>query len=297
MKHKTIIPVFCFNEHNEAYYYWHRARTHGHFTKALDLVHVDAHEDMGLPPVFSESIYPQKQSDASRLKFYHRFASNQLTISDFILPAILSGVIRNVYFVYPKWRKFKPIRKKHTICSAFGEGKVLKTRVKPKKSDHPLVNKAYPDLTPFYYITGRVEQLPKNRKVILDIDLDYFACRDSITNQMSYELEITQEQFKQKELFLKDKTLPFSGIEINFFQRNGRFFARIERKKTTEKSHFPSEDEIEHEIESLVSVLIEKKIKPSVVTICRSCDSGYCPEEMSRFIEPLLIQKLQLLIT
>lgn len=37
-----------------------------------------------------------------------------------------------------------------------------------------------------------VDRMPKNRKVILDIDLDYFACRDSILNQMSYELEITE---------------------------------------------------------------------------------------------------------
>lgn len=297
MKHKKNIPVYCFNEHNQAFYYWHQARIDAHFNQAIDLIHIDAHDDMARPQAFSESIYPQNQSDKSRLEFYRRFASTQLTNSDFILPAILSGVVRNVYFVYPKWRKFKPVRKKHSICSAFGEGKVLKIGVKPKKNDNPMVHKAYPDLTPFYYVVGRVEHLPKNRKVILDIDMDYFACRDSITNHMGYELEITRDQFKQKDLFLKDKTLPYSGLVITFSKCGGRFFAQIERKKIPETFHFPSEDEIEREIESLVEALLEKKIKPSVVTICRSCDSGYCPEEMAQFIEPLLLEKLQPLIS
>lgn len=290
------VPIYRFNEHNQAFYHWHKARIEGHHFKPMDLIHVDAHNDMVIPPPFSESLYVQNRVNTDNIEFYHRFASTQLTINDFILPAILSGAVCNVYFVFPKWRKFKPMRKKQSIASAFGEGKVLKTGIKTNLKNRSLVLKAYPDLTYYYYITGPAKQLPKNRRVILDIDLDYFACRDTITNKMGYELEITRDQFNQKEPFLKEKTLPFSGISISFLQRGKRYFARIEPKKIPDQVHFPSREKIEREIESLVKILIEKKIRPVTITVCRSCDSGYCPVDQADVIEPILIDKLKPLI-
>lgn len=296
MKSKKNIPVYCFNEHNEAFYFWHRARVEGRFSRPLDLFHIDAHDDMARPRFFSESVYVRRHDDPGSPAFFKRFAANHLSISDFIFPAVLTGVVRNVYYIYPKWRKYKPVRKKFSVCSAFGEGKVLKYGIKIKKGDDPMISRAYPDLTSFYFMMGRAEKLPLNRRVLLDIDLDYFACRDSVTNHLHYELEVTRKQFIRKDLFIKDKTLPFSGIVFTFFERNNRYFVRIERKKTPEVFHFPGEDEIEREINSLVGILMEKKVKPSVVTICRSCDSGFCPEEKARFIEPLLLEKIQPLI-
>jgi len=251
---------------------------------------------MGVPPTLTESLYIQNRSNTDSVEFYQRFASKQLTIDNFIVPAILSGVVRNVYFVYPKWRKFKPFRKKQSIASAFGEGKVLKPGVKINQKNRMQLQKAYPDLTSFYYITGPAEQLPKKRRVILDIDLDYFACRDSITNQMSYELEVTREQFDQKDLFFQNKNLPYSGIVVTFSQRDNRCFARIEPRKIPEQIHFPPLEEIEREIDSLIRILIEKQNKPVLVTVCRSCDSGYCPREKADFIEPILMKKLKQLI-
>ena len=56
-------------------------------------------------------------------------------------------------------------------------------------------------------------------------------------------------------------------------------------------------EEIKAEIDTLIATLIKKKIKPAVVTICRSCDSGYCPAEKAELIEPLLISELESLIS
>ena len=290
------IPIFCFDEHNQAFYHWHRARIEGLFSRRMDLFHVDAHNDMVLPLPFSESLYSRNRTNIDSLEFYRRFASSQLTINDFILPAVLSGVVRNVYFVYPGWRKFKPSRKKQSIASAFGEGKVLKTGIKTDQKNSPRIHMAYPDLTHFQFISGEARHIPQNRRVILDIDLDYFACRDTITNQMNYELEITRNQFKQQDQFLREKTLPYSGMVITFSRRDNRYFARIEPKKVPDQVHFPSPDEIRQEIESLIRTLIEKKIRPVLVTVCRSCDSGYCPKEKADFIEPILMDKLKSLI-
>lgn len=296
MKTAKKTPVFIFNEHNEAFSHWQRARILGDLPDALDLFHIDAHHDMGKPSRFGSSLYFRGRTREDEIAYYRKFAQTELSIADFILPAVLNGVVRNVYFVFPKWRKFNAFRKFVTITSAFGEGKVLKYSVKPNALSNPMVAKAYPDVKKFQYAAMKAEQLPKNRKVILDIDMDYFACRDSIHNHMAFDLEITREQFENRDGFLAHQSLPFSGFQFDFYQRDGKYYVNISRKKGKDVSHLPSEEEILNEINGLVSVLISKKIKPMAVTICRSCHSGYCPGDYARFIEKHLLKALQPLI-
>src|SRR5512136_2184194 len=50
-------PIFCFDEHHEAFYWWHRARIEGRLAGPADLLHIDGQDDMGPPWEFSESIY------------------------------------------------------------------------------------------------------------------------------------------------------------------------------------------------------------------------------------------------
>jgi hypothetical protein len=58
------------------------------------------------------------------------------------------------------------------ICSAFGEDKILKYNLMIGRDTDPRALKAYPDLTRFNYSMLPVDKVPRNRKVILDIDLD-----------------------------------------------------------------------------------------------------------------------------
>jgi hypothetical protein len=290
------VPLYIFDEHNHAFFYWQKARIEGHLTKALDLFHIDAHDDMAKPVQFRDSIHFRHASQDAELDYFTRFARTELNIANFIFPAALNGLLRNVYFVFPKWRKFKPARRSLSVCSAFGEGKVLKYTIKPDALTDPMVAKTYSDLKKFNYFAMEAGKLPKNRDVILDIDMDYFACRDSIYNQMSFELEITREQFINRDAFLAEKSLPFSGLDFTFHQREESFFVKVERKKSQEHFHLPPEEEIKNEIEILVNTLLEKNIKPRVVTICRSCFSGYCPGEYSHFIEDQLVAKLKPLL-
>lgn len=293
---KVHVPIYIVNEHNEAFFYWQAARKKGCLPGELDLYHIDAHDDMGRPVQFRESLYFQGNSAETELDYYRRFASSELTIANFIFPAVLNGLIRNVYFIFPKWRKYKSVRRKFSVCSAFGEGKVLKYSIQTGEAANPLVARSYPDLKRFRFFSMHADKLPKRRKVILDIDMDYFACRDSIQNQMSFELEITREQFVERDVFLADRTLPYSGLDFAFAERDGRCFIKVEKKRGKDYFHLPSQEEIESEIDSLIKNLVEKEIRPAVVTICRSCNSGYCPDEYSRFIEPLLIEKLSPLV-
>jgi hypothetical protein len=288
------VPLYEFDEHNEAFYFWHKAKYENYLDWPLDLLHIDAHSDISRPRLFKKSIYFPEHSQDDYLQYYKDFARNELEISSFILPAVLTGLVKNVYFIYPKWRKLKPIRKKMNISSAFGEGKVLKYEVDLKKSPDPkAVFKALPDLKHFNYHAYEIERIPKDRKVILDIDLDYFACRDSVSNNLSYELEITPEQFLDKEIFLDNKTLPFSGLDFSFQEKDKRYYCKIAHKKIKEASYLPPKEEIKSEIDTLVTTLQAKKIIAVVITICRSCISGYCPDDYSGFIECELKQKLK----
>ena len=129
----------------------------------------------------------------------------------------------------------------------------------------------------------------------LDFDLDYFACNDSILNHMTYELEITRDQFTKRDLFFLDnQDLRFSGLDFVFEERADRCFVRISHEKSEEESHLPTKREIEMEIDKTVNTLVLKKTRPLLITICRSCISGYCPGDYCEYIENGLKEKIAL---
>jgi hypothetical protein len=296
MKRFGKVPVYIFDEHQEAFYFWHKAKYEGYINRPLDLFHVDAHEDMSRTIQFTKSIYFPQHSENDYLKYYEEFTKNELNIANFILPGVLNRLVKNIYFIFPRWRNFKPRRKKMNICSAFGEGKVIKYSLKINDNVDKRVFKAYSDLKHFNFSMHGIDKTPKNRNVILDIDLDYFACIDSILNHMRYELEITEEQFLKKEIFLSDKTISFAGLDFGFVVKDEKYYVQIGHKKVKDVFHLPPQEEIESEIDTLVSTLQTKNIRPIVVTICRSCISGYCPKDYYEFIETELKKKLRILL-
>jgi hypothetical protein len=291
------VPVYTFDEHNEAFYYWHVARRRGFLDGPLDLVHVDAHDDMGLADKYERSLYcPDGTDEADYLAYYRAFADEQLDIASFIVPAVLGGVVRNVYFVYPAWRTMKPARRRLNVCSAFGEGKVIKHGLDLRGEVDRRVNLAYPDLRRFTYHVLPLEKLPQRRRVVLDIDLDFFACRDTVRNLYSYELEISAEQFAAREQFLADASLRWAGLEFAFAEKDGRYVAQVAHKKVPESVHLPADEEIREEVGKLVDTLALKGIRPAAVTVCRSCFSGYCPGEYVQAVEAEVLRGLERLL-
>ncbi len=289
-----IIPAYLFNEHNEAYYCWHKARYAGYLDKSLDIFHVDAHSDMGAIKKLPDSIYCKEQNPEQCLARYHEIAYKGMSIANFIIPAVLNGLIRNIYFIYPDWRKFSRRRKKKNVATAFAEGKVFKHDLKIVESEQAKIQIAYPDLQKYTYITTDIDHIPGRRKVILDIDLDYFACTDSITNKMSYQLAITADQYRDRKKFVREnESLQYSGLEIGFKKRGQNHFATVGFENVEDQTHLPTEAEIRKEVDRLIGVLADKKVQPAVITICRSCISGYCPLEYYQMIEAYLLRQLR----
>ena len=287
------VRVYTVDEHNEAFYCWYEAMSEGCFVGPLDLLHVDAHDDMGRPRSFRKSIYCADDPAIDRLEYYKDFAARQLHIGDFVIPAVLVGLVKNVYFVYPKWRKLQPRRKRYNVSTIFGEGKRLKYGKQAADNMEERFGKALPDLRHYSFLTMDIDRIPQKRRVILDIDMDYFACRDSILNHHSYELEITALQFQARADFLADKTIPYAELDFGFVERDGKYFAQIAHKKGIDVSHLPPEEEIVEEIRRLMKALRDKQIRPAVVTIARSSISGYCPSDYTRLVETELHRELR----
>jgi hypothetical protein len=288
----TFMTYIC-DEHNEAFYYWHEAKYQGILDQPFDLLHVDAHDDMGQPQVLEKSLYYADNQAESYLEHYKKLAQSHLDTGGFIRPAVLTGVVRNVYFVYPDWRNYRQKRQRLTICSVFGEGRNLRHNLKIDETTDPKVLRAFPDLKWFAYSTRSKDNLPRKRKVILDIDFDYFACIDTIRNHLWYDLEVTPDQFDRQAGFLTNKSLAFAALDFKFFERDGKYYVKVSHQKLSEESYLPSKHEIESEIDGLISRLVAGRVKPVVITLCRSCISGYCPASYRSFIEEKLTHRLK----
>lgn len=293
--------IYIFDEHQEADYFWHKARLEGSFPSPLDLFHFDAHDDMDRTFAFRRSLYGPggRAGSAAGLDHHSDFVRNELNLSDFILPAILTKLVRNVYCAFPDWKKIAPSRRRMNLASIFGEGRHIKYNLRSGKGSRrvsdPNILKAFPDLTYFLYSRGKPADLPGNRKVILDIDMDYFACRDSVFNHFGYDLEITRGQFDARNALLEDPSLRYSRLRFDFRESGGRYGVRVSFRKTPESAHLPSREGIRDEVRKLMTTLLSKRIRPAVVTISRSCHSGYCPKEYAEFIESELLSALRAL--
>jgi hypothetical protein len=115
---------------------------------------------------------------------------------------------------------------------------------------------------------------------------------------MIFELEITKEQFHNQEIFLQNEALKSAGLDCRFIEKDERFYARIatKRGKDESKSYLPSKPDIVTEVDRLITALIIRQIRPLVVTISRSCISGFCPKDYAEFIETELLQRLLFLL-
>jgi len=182
----TRAPVYIFDEHNEAFYFWHKAKFYGHLKGPLDLFHIDAHSDIDRASSFTKSLYFTHPDSDIYLDYYKDFAKKELRIYDFIRPAVLAGLVKDVYFIYPKWRKLKAGKKRFNISSVFGEGKALKHDLRLNKKISSRAAAAFPDLKWFNFSAGRLDKAPedvvaKNRARLLDYKTDREKVEGNLT--------------------------------------------------------------------------------------------------------------------
>lgn len=283
------VPLFLFEEHHEAFFVWN----YSVMNKLIEpfgnlLLHVDEHSDMCIPQ-FTDSI----NSVTKNLRCLYEFTYSQLTIANFIIPAVYKGIFNQLYWLYQSNNEGK-LDRDFLVYSLGDEGKILKIN---KNYDlgmlavyNPYIRNAI-----FQPITTQTESL-KNKSVVLDIDLDYFSCNSS-SEHYKGKLEVTEEQYN---LFNIDRYhfLRFClGGGIKSKVENGKYYLLLNSFDTeaTPSKLKVSEQEIIRRIDFFVEFLIKNNLEPQIIDICRSRLSGFTPEDQWEFIEEKLLEKLSAL--
>lgn len=87
---KSRAPIYIFDNHNHAFYFWHIERNAGTIPNNIELVHIDQHKDTRQPP---RDLYPEESRDEKKL---FKYTNEILNVGNFIPPAIKTGLISSV---------------------------------------------------------------------------------------------------------------------------------------------------------------------------------------------------------
>jgi len=284
------IPVFIFEEHHEAFFVWNYSVMNNLMKKSNNtLLHVDEHSDMAVPK-FNYSI----NSIQNKLQELYEFTYNELTIANFIVPAIYQGMFSQLYWLYQSTNEGKGSKRPILVYSYKAEGQVLMLDINCDVETLAFFNS---DLKNALFKSIKThDEFPESQSVVLDIDLDYFSCNPHYYHYQG-KLEVTKEQHDS---FNRDKHhfLRFSlGSGIKSKTENGRYYLLFN------SLHFEvipsklkvSPKEIIIRIDRFIEFLRKNNVKPQLIDICRSRLSGFTPEDQWEFIEEKLIEKLSTL--
>jgi len=263
--------IKVFDEHHEAFLYWETAALQKKIKKEATLLHVDFHSDDGVPHFLKTSVYS---------KNIRQFTQEELSIGNFIIPSILRGTIKKVIFLHPF---FASKAKRMEVGSLKGEGKAIVAKQKFKK----LTRILFPDIKEWSQVKLNDVSKVKEQDVILDIDLDYFSC--NLFPILEFKLKLSKQQLKSAQRFSTSQD--DFRLKLNYFnlKRNYLSLFKIPRIAKDELIYNDSFEWIDYSIKKFVRGL---RVRPLLVSICRSEKSGYLPKKYAKLIEERLIKYL-----
>ena len=81
------VPIYIFDNHNHALYFWYKEYFQNRFAKGVKLIHIDQHSDMK----------PNEEKiDEKNLDSVFWFVQEQCNVGNFIIPALGSGLLGSV---------------------------------------------------------------------------------------------------------------------------------------------------------------------------------------------------------
>jgi len=289
------MKIKILDEHVEAFIFWEEQRKKKRISKSDTLLHVDSHHDMLYPKILDESLY--------EVKDIQRFVEENLNIANFIIPAAIRGCFSEILFLtswpYPDLNrkqkdhipaiyKLKQTRiKKHEFRSWQDEGKIwyqdlnkIGLEMINSKKKHVI---GYKEL----YTLSKVSS---GKEVILDIDMDYFALNRY--QDFQYKPKLTPAQISQAKIFSTSNDEYKINLNFVVVDKNGCVALADPRLYTMRdrKSYNADPIWIDFAIREFSHGL--KRIKPKVISICRSVKSGFTPKEYSSQIEESLKEYL-----
>ena len=271
-----MIPVYCMEEHHEAFYYWGLAVENGYLQKEGNtLFHIDHHDDLENGGYFWDFTKPFLNLEERK-----RFTYESLGIADFIVPALYEGTFSKMYnmkAVLPKAFQSQERFVRRVSNNALVMGEYI-----------PFIHASYrkegnEKYKFFTYYEGSLTETERLENVVLDIDLDYFCWDDSLQTVSPKRIAITKEAYEE---YLRNPYHPFRILPRRLLRTeeiDGIYYLRYEEPVICEKK--ADEAKIRKRIERFIEWIKKMEWQPKIITICRSMHSGYLPAEYAQFVE------------
>lgn len=101
------VPTWICDNHNHAFTFWHEAQKKGYIQSGSRLVHIDQHTDLATPTVLPiqntkskiHNDINEKNPSLCTLSEVEEYANTVLTIADFIVPALATGLLSEALMV------------------------------------------------------------------------------------------------------------------------------------------------------------------------------------------------------
>lgn len=285
-----MIPLFILEEHNEAYFVWRYAINKKLIrSRENTLLHFDEHADMGSPKLNLDL-----KNLNGNLRKLANFTYNELNIANFIVPAIYNDIFCKVYWI--KQRHNKVHKPGHLLyVRSFGERgqKLITNRMTIFGNYKERLTELQDIIKQFRYYKYHVKDIVNMKNVCLDIDLDFFSCnQDPLDRKLEIEISAKEYEDFKKDPYHRVKFFDFGRVDA--IKKGDRCYYYFNNYLFKDVSPIKVErDLILRRIDEAIEAMISKKIKPQIITLCRSRFSGYTPEDQWKFIEDSLLEKLE----
>lgn len=294
MTEALTVPLYIVEEHHEAFFIWNYAYYQGWIHPfGNTLLHVDSHDDMVIAQL-NNSIDELEDN----LQEIYMYGYREFGIATFIIPAIYRGLINNYTFL-SRHDSYNGPKSNRYVASYKSEGTFFKTgeanpllRLQLQSDESQWGNYQFYS----YQEMGLGSRLSTPQPIILDIDLDFFSCDNSLSSTEK-KIEITEAAYLD---FVNNKYNPFRimpAAALSASKEADRYFLCYREWQEAPDLKKVSFDLIDKRINRFISFLKENNIKPRLIDICRSRLSGYTPADQWQYIEERLIAGLSQIYT